>query len=550
MKTTRLFLTIAFTLTALAATAAQVERWDIFEATLQGPASGNPFLDTQLSAQFKQGMTTFSVPGFYDGNGTYKIRFMPNATGDWTYTTQSNRPQLDGKKGKFTCAPAAPDNHGPMRVHNTYQLAYEDGTPHFSVGTTCYAWAHQGDQMEEQTLRTLDNAPFNKMRMCVFPKSYTYNENEPVHYPYEGTPKKDWDFKRPNPEFWAHFELRVQQLRDRGIEADIILFHTYDRWDFENMGHENNLFFIKYAVARLAAYRNVWWSFANEYDLLKWPIEHWHEYMQLVQNIDPYNHLRGIHNCREFYDHTKPWVTHSSIQNSDFTRAKEYRDTYGKPAIYDECKYEGNIPKGWGNISAQQMSRNFWMGSLAGCYVGHGETYKHPQDLLWWAKGGTLRGQSPTRIQFMKDIIESLPFQDMQPDFSNYPQVYILAQKAKHYLIFFPGKDPVNIDLPGNRPYKIDGIDTWNMKTLPIGTASPGKFTFTPPTRDYALYLTPYAPGENIRPEAKATANISEGIAPLTVNFNTPWNEKVHWDFGDGTTSNKPAPSHTFNTPE
>ncbi|MHC4331640.1 MAG: apiosidase-like domain-containing protein, partial [Planctomycetota bacterium] len=421
--------------------------------------------------------------------------------------------------------------------------------PHFSVGTTCYAWVHQGDEMEEQTLETLKNAPFNKMRMCVFPKAYSYNKNEPEYYAYEGKPPKDWDFKRFNPAFWHHFEKRVRQLRDMGIEADIIIFHPYDRWDFKNMGHENNLFYLRYLVARLAAYRNVWWSFANEFDLLKWPMEHWDQYMKLVQQIDPYDHLRGIHNCRTWYDHSKPWVTHSSIQNSDFRRAKEYREKYGKPAIYDECRYEGDIPQGWGHISAEQMTRNFWMGSLAGCYVGHGETYKHPEDLLWWAKGGVLRGKSPARIQFMKDIIEELPYAQMDPDFSNYPDVYIMSKKAECYLMYFAGKNPVALDLPGERPYKVDGIDTWGMKILPIGSASKGKFTFAPPKQDYAIRLTRYAPDEKMRPEAKAAADKTEGIAPLTVRFSTPWKEECRWDFGDKGNSTEKSPTYTFQEP-
>ena len=520
----------------------ETEQWDIFELTLKGPSDGNPFVDTKLSAEFRQAGEVFEPEGFYDGNGVYKVRFMPNAAGKWTYVTRSNRQELDAKKGQFTCTKARSGNHGPVRVHNTFQLAYADGTPHFSVGTTCYAWVHQGDEMEAKTLETLKNAPFNKMRMCVFPKSYSYNKNEPVYYAYEGKPLKDWDFTRFNPAFWHHFEKRVGQLRDMGIEADIIIFHPYDRWGFEEMGHENNLFYLRYLVARLGAYRNVWWSFANEYDLLKWPMEHWDQYMQLVQQIDPYDHLRGIHNCRTWYDHTKPWVTHSSIQNSDFKRAKEYRDKYNKPAVYDECRYEGDISQSWGHITAEQMTRNFWMGSLAGCYVGHGETYKHPQDLLWWAKGGVLRGQSPVRIQFMKDIIEAQSYQQMQPDFSNYPDVYIMAKEGECYLMYFAGKKPATVELPGETAYKVDGIDTWGMKILPIGSAGPGEFTFTPPKQDYAIRLTRYAPGEKIRPEAKATADKSEGIAPLTVKFSTPWKNRCHWDFGDAGSSTEKSP--------
>ncbi len=532
-----------------AATTVETEQWGIFELTLKGPSAGNPFVDIKLSAEFTQGTEVFKPDGFYDGNGVYKVRFMPNATGNWTYITRSDCRELDGRKGSFTCTKAGPGNHGPVRVCNTYQLAYADGTRHFSVGTTCYAWVHQGDKMEAETLETLKNAPFNKMRMCVFPKAYVYNQNEPEYYPYEGKPLKDWDFTHFNPAFWHHFERRVGQLRDMGIEADIIIFHPYDRWGFKSMGHDNNLFYLRYLVARLAAYRNVWWSFANEYDFLKWPMEHWDAYFQFVRERDPYNHLRGIHNGRDWYDHTKEWVTHASLQTSNFNAAREYRDKYKKPVIYDECRYEGNIPQGWGNISAEQMTRNFWMGSLAGCYVGHGETYKHPQDILWWAKGGALHGQSPARIRFMKDIIEALPYQQMQPDCSNYPDVYIMAREGECYLIYFPGKGPVTLNLPGDRPYKVDGIDTWEMRVLPIGSASPGKFTIAPPKRDYAIRLTRYGPSEKMRLEATATADKLEGIAPLTVKFSTPWKRKCYWDFGDTGSSAKSSPVHTFERP-
>jgi len=533
----------------IASDAAGVECWDIFEISLKGPSSGNPFVDVDLSARFTRGGKVFRPEGFYDGDGVYRIRFMPDSPGRWTYVTKSNCKELDGKRGAFTCTEARPDNHGPVRVCNTFRLAYADGTPHFSVGTTCYAWAHQGDEMEERTLDTLKTAPFNKMRMCVFPKAYTYNENEPEHYAYEGKPRKDWNFKRFNPAFWRHFEKRVRQLRDMGIEADIIIFHPYDRWGFKNMGHENNLFYLRYLVARLAAFRNVWWSFANEFDLLKWPTEHWDQYMQLVQRIDPYDHLRGIHNCRGWYDHTKPWVTHCSIQNSDFRRTREVREKYNKPAVYDECRYEGNIPQGWGNITAEQMTRNFWMGSLAGCFVGHGETYKHPQDLLWWAKGGVLRGQSPARIQFMKDIIEALPYHQMTPDFSHHPDVCILAKPGECTLMYFAEKKPVTIDLPGGRPYKVDGIDTWQMKTLPIGSAPAGRFTFTPPKQNYAIRLLRYAPGEKMRPVARASADKTEGVAPLTVRFSTSWKQQCRWDFDDGGHSKSKTPVHTFEKP-
>ena len=48
-----------------------------------------------------------------------------------------------------------------------------------------------------------------------------------------------------------------------GIEADLILFNPYDRWGFARMGMENNLEYLKYVIARLASYKDVWWALAN-----------------------------------------------------------------------------------------------------------------------------------------------------------------------------------------------------------------------------------------------------------------------------------------------
>ena len=85
-----------------------VEKWGLFEVELKGPAAGNPFVDVQLSAEFKNGDTTIQAPGFYDGDGTYKIRFMPSVEGGWMYKTQSNADALDGQTGGFECgAPSA-----------------------------------------------------------------------------------------------------------------------------------------------------------------------------------------------------------------------------------------------------------------------------------------------------------------------------------------------------------------------------------------------------------------------------------------------------------
>ena len=73
-----------------------------------------------------------------------------------------------------------------------------------------------------------------------------------------------------------------------------------------------------------------------------------------------------------------------------------------KPVVFDEIKYEGDIPLRWGNLSAEEMTHRFWECIIAGGSPGHGECYLSDDDVLWWSKGGVLKGESPARIAFLR----------------------------------------------------------------------------------------------------------------------------------------------------
>ena len=466
--------------------------WDYTELTLTADFKGNPFTEAEFSALFTCGDKKLTLNGFYDGNGEWKIRFMPVCSGEWRFVTFSNIPDLDNKEGRFTCAEATEGVHGMVEVADTIHFRYTDGAPYYPVGTTCYVWNLQGPELEEKTLRSLEKSPFNKIRFCVYPKRYTFNHNEPPDYPFEGRveqpwkrelqddytpkPRDYWDYDKLNPDYFRHIDECVLALRERNIEADLILFHPYDfgAWGFDCIPEEKNRVILKYLVARLGAFRNIWWSFANEYDLYQnKSIYEWHRYIQLVQELDPYNHLRSIHNCHEFYDHGKPWITHCSIQSNRFDLIKTWFCDYGKPVVIDECGYEGNIDRDWGNISAREMVHRFWSGFCQGAYVGHGETYMHRQDILWWSKGGELHGESPERIGFLREIIETLPIKGSFPFDGN--NAFMDAKGYGSYpefgLYYFGVNQPSfrEVTLPAEGKWEIEVIDTWNMTVNSLG---------------------------------------------------------------------------------
>jgi hypothetical protein len=464
-----------------------VDQWGVFELALNGPTNGNPFLDVNFSTRFWQRQSETEVNGFYDGNGVYRARFMPEKQGEWHYQTVSSAPELNGQTGTFTVTKPSAQDHGPVHVANTYHFAYADATSYKELGTTCYVWEWQNEALQEETLKTLASSPFNKIRFCVFPKHYQWNTNEPVMYPFEGEPLTNWDFARFNPKYFQHLEQRVLDLQKLGIEADIILFHPYDEghWGFDRMPADADDRYLHYIVARLAAYRNVWWSLANEWDFMKQKKESdFVRFGEIVSRDDPYHHLLSIHNGSKIFNDTLPWITHASIQNGsaveDPGRAELYRDVYRKPVVYDEVKYEGNIESRWGQLSADELVFRFWNGSVAGTYVGHGETYKSDDQVLWWSKGGVLKGQSPARLAFLKKVLDDAPAEGIEPiDRWQHPEYG--GRAPDYYLIYLGKETPTNWDFVLPKPplakgqppadgmkFTAEVLDTWNMTVTPV----------------------------------------------------------------------------------
>jgi hypothetical protein len=157
-------------------------------------------------------------------------------------------------------------------------------------------------------------------------------------------------------------------------------------------------------------------------------------------------------------------------------------ETYGKPVVVDECGYEGDIGRLWGDLSPEELVLRFWLGFTSGGYVGHGETYLNDQEQLWWSKGGVLIGQSVSRIAFLRSILEQAP--EISPIAPHDPGAVVGESgepvritpegswnmeagglHGKDYFLFYYG-----MHQPGQRDfqlpvgsYRIDVIDTWEM---------------------------------------------------------------------------------------
>ncbi len=472
-----------------------VECWGCHEMSFTCTTKGNPF-DVDLSATFTDGTRTIVVRGFYDGDDTFRIRFMPTAEGTWHYVTRSSAAPMNRRRGTLTVTPPAAGNHGPVAVDG-HGFRHADGTRYMPFGTTNYALALFRPSTQEATLRSLAASGFNKTRLCVLPKDFPTPLETPTVFPFEmrsrttdeaGKEHFEWDFERPNPAFFRNLDLRIRQLQELGIEADLILFHPYDRgmWGFDKMPDAANRRYLDYLVARVGAYRNVWWSMANEWDLVRTrTVDEWKALTRHVAAADPYGHLCSIHGgTAVYFDYSMPELTHVSIQDEGpvfaASSAATLRQIFPKPVICDEIGYEGNITQRWARYSPQLMTHYVTNGLMGGIYVTHGECYRDPaeEDFVYWSDGGRLRGGSWQRIAFLRRILEEAPNAPQMADVSRDTQTSTAGDGYYYVYLGQSIQSSWRFNLPasnaryrrpqeGNR-YRVDIIDLWAMTVTEV----------------------------------------------------------------------------------
>ena len=500
-------------------------QYQTFELTFHGKEPEGSWSEINLEAVFVCQGEEKKVSGFYAGNDTYMVRYLPQKTG----LVQWKVSGLVTASGEEECVPCSDGiHHGLVKPAGT-ALMYEDGTSCRPFGTTVYAMMHQPKELIAQTIETLIHSPFDKVRTCMFPKHYVFNENEPELFAFEKNGEGGFDFHRPCMAFWEAFEQMIQTLGEHGIQVDLIVFHPYDCWGFSKMTREEYRPYLNYLTARFAAIPNVWWSLANEYDCMNaFTKEDWHWIDEFISQKDVYGHMLSCHHMLEHYDFSRETVTHCSIQG-DVTAVEDFMNRYQKPVLMDEFGYEGNIFCHWGHLSGFEEVHRFWTCCVMGGYGTHGETFMNDTDTLWWGKGGTLAGESPARIGFLKEIINELPgpleavparfltveklveIQNGAPmeeelgDFiravlrlpsekwagileglKNGTRIFTGHYKDEAYLAYYGRHCTAagELDLPQSGEYRIDVIDVWEMTRRTILTGVNGKVEFALPGKE------------------------------------------------------------------
>ncbi len=356
-----------------------------------------------------------TMPGYWNGQNVWKIRFAPTEAGTWKIQTRvivstdgvtftvGNDPGLDSDDGTLNIDPAPANGH-PLYRHggflkaskNGHQLTYYNGTPFYWLGDTWWNFPSRDTLFD-----TTDplKVSFKKLVDTRVAQGYTVYQAHGLQQAVPGTATPvsvfsavdaTSDFgKRFGMGYWCQNDQYIQYAASptKGL-IGYIGFGTGAQMDAYSTDQLKRVF--AYYFARYGAYP-ISFLLTQEYNVtpIAGRIAKWDEVGQMLYDLDPYKRALTAHpsvpsgDAKEFWN--KPWMALILAQGGHFvypslsTREKYYQDAYatGKPFVQSEHNYEGfqkNDAKGTPTFRADaQMVR--WTAIAAYQYGAAGFTY-------------------------------------------------------------------------------------------------------------------------------------------------------------------------------
>lgn len=132
------------------------ETWRAVELSFESEKRyGDPFDDVTLDLLVYGNGRLYTVPGFWDGGSTWRVRFVCPAAGTWqcrTVCSDTANTALHGRTAQVNCTAYSGEldvyRHGFVTTrYGEKYLTYEDGTPFFYLGDTHWELAQETPEM-------------------------------------------------------------------------------------------------------------------------------------------------------------------------------------------------------------------------------------------------------------------------------------------------------------------------------------------------------------------------------------------------------------------
>lgn len=416
----------------------------------------NPYSEIDLKAVFvKPGGDSVWLSGFYDGNGTYKIRAYCGEAGKWRWTTISNIEGLHGRKGKFIVKPSA--LRGKLRIHDgdPHQFMYDNGDWFLHIGDTGYRYLIDTEENWQEYIDQAASMGATKIR-CWFARSRHTVEalfNE--------------DRSGLNLSYWQEMEKRLDYALDK--YPDLIFQLIPFAEDDQEMFYFKNEDFISrkaidYMQARWSAYPNLTYCISNDRNIngrddLKQAVRFIGDVMQ---RQEPWGTLITNHQKRyqgyAFVDDS--WSDIITLEDIDQVHGQlvlDCRERGNAPVVLDEDRYEN-----WRNPLHDRyfFRRLMWANLLSGGHPTYGglRTYEPfedtltPQGIMGYytaTEYGLLEKGAHDFVHIHKfftdkdlDLVNWIPSDSLA---GNDPAITKCTRKEYNYIVYLQNPDdPVN----------------------------------------------------------------------------------------------------------
>ena len=339
-------------------TITQTPKWHVLEMHFHAERlSPEPYGHALTARFFGPDGLARRVHGYQTGPLTYAVRVCPEQEGAWRWETESTEAALCGKGGFLCTAPAA-DSRGFLRVDRTnpYHFVFDDGTRFFMMGTTYYNLTRVERRDWTACLDGCARYGINKIRLYVgaVPGMDPGLDHAALHRKTEAWQTNQGDLFQPR--YTASWDMLdnldeiLSAMLHRGMMADLIMITSNAR----TMTQLDERHYA-YLVDRYAAFPNVAWVLANEWNYHK-PVDraYFNLMGRLVHGRDPYmrghagQRLLSVHQQTridfQFFD--QDWVSHAIVQLGVRNGQQVVRDEWG-----DADSNQTQYPHGddWGN---------------------------------------------------------------------------------------------------------------------------------------------------------------------------------------------------------
>ena len=498
-----LLLGVIFALAATEALAAKLPLWQPHDFEFQSETPHqNPFqVDFEAEAIGPDGKKML-IPGFFDGDHTWKIRFSPTSKGKWTIKTKSSDPKLDARIIGDIQAVANTNSHvhGCLRVDPSrpHHFVFEDGSRFFLMGYECdWLWALDSDDPKLPTanafLDKISSYGFNYILLNVYAHDVAWRKGHtepkdygpPPMYAWEGTNEKP-DHSRLNLPFWQHYDRIMDAMYQRGIVAHVMIkvYNKMVNWP-EKLSPDDDLYF-RTIIARYSAYPNVVWDFSKEGNKepdLAYKLNRLH----FIREKDPYKRLMTVHDDGGNYDrgvYNKVLDYRSDQQHGDWHKTiLEQRKQNNWPIVNVEFGYEAG-PRGGGSETypecqpGEELARRAWEVYSAG---GYGAYYYY--STAWDVIRPEETPPGYAYFKRLRDFFGKTNFWFLQPSDNLVSRGYCLADPGKEYVVvqIQPGEFELKIE-EAKSALNAEWYEPLTGKRIPAGQLGNGMNKLSTPS--------------------------------------------------------------------